>query len=535
MKRKGVLMLILVVVIAALSGTLSACSKGDEPSPSTQAIQPSSTATTTITAGSSSQTSNTVSATTSIAKPCGIPDIADIKTLPSYRLSILTRMVEGSDAPAGSVTNMKYEYIRDQKAEHAWMEDSNGKVTEVYITIGDKRWIWMGAAGMGWMEQPYQAATSTSLPSDLASQLKQAQQDVNKSKVRFDQKGTETVNGVRCMRYEAEYSLTTDMPNFATGGTTKTDSHSTGETWLSDQNGLPTVVIKSKSRTEITAAGQKTVMDSEQNVTDIGAAITINPPSGAIQPPTGMPTAPSTQTTTPETTFEPTTPMTTSTIPPNTPISTSPTTLSPTTTATTGGLPIFNDDFKDIWNSEWVWTDPNDDATYSLTAHPGFLQVSVPGENDLAGVANYDAPRLLIQRNGNFALETLVEFDPQEYYQGAGLLVWQDEDTFLRLEFGFGGMGGDAKNVVFVEQREGGLGLVNGIDLPDTANKIELRLERSANQFTALYRWVGGTWQTIGSTELIMNQTIDAGIAQVTQYTSSEVSADFDYFKVFAP
>ena len=55
----------------------------------------------------------------------------------------------------------------------------------------------------------------------------------------------------------------------------------------------------------------------------------------------------------------------------------------------------------------------------------------------------------MVPNSGDFTLETLVEFDPQETYQGAGLLVWQDEDSFLRLEFGFGGMGGEEKNVVF--------------------------------------------------------------------------------------
>ena len=140
-----------------------------------------------------------------------------------------------------------------------------------------------------------------------------------------------------------------------------------------------------------------------------------------------------------------------------------------TTTPPTGGTPTFTDNFQGAWNSKWVWTDPNNDVTYSFTAHTGFLRLTVPEDNDLAGVTNYDAPRLLVPQKGDFTLETLVEFDPQETYQGAGLLVWQDENSFLRLEFGYGGMGGGAKNVVFVKQEEGGLGLVGSVDLPDYA------------------------------------------------------------------
>jgi hypothetical protein len=66
------------------------------------------------------------------------------------------------------------------------MEDASGKVTEVYIKIGNKYWMWMGLAGMGWVEQPPQTTPQPStLPSDLISQIKQMQQDVENAKVRF--------------------------------------------------------------------------------------------------------------------------------------------------------------------------------------------------------------------------------------------------------------------------------------------------------------------------------------------------------------
>jgi len=256
-------------------------------------------------------------------------------------------------------------------------------------------------------------------------------------------------------------------------------------------------------------------------------------PTSTINPTATQPATTSSQ---PTPTSAPTPPDTTST-----PAATATTTPTPAATAATtptpaGGTLTFNDDFNGIWDpSWWYWTDPNDDTTYDFTAHTGFLRLTVPADNDLAGITNYDAPRLWFPYNGNFALETLVEFDPQEIYQGAGLLVWQDENSFLRIEFGFGGMGGEAKNAVFVKQEEGSLILVNGVDLPNTVESIELRLQRDGNQFTAWYRQVGGSWQEIGSTELILNPTVDVGITQITQYTTSEISGDFDYFKLFVP
>jgi regulation of enolase protein 1 (concanavalin A-like superfamily) len=510
MRRTGIYILILLVLVSLLGSLSLACKKSPKPATSNE----KAAATNTTGGGGQTPTATSTVAGTSVPKPGGMPDIADMKSLPSYRLSIMTKIVEGTGA--GAVTYMKFEYVKDQKAEHAWMEDASGKVTEVYIKIGDKYWIYI--AGMGWIEQPPPTAADSSLSSDLASQIKQAQQDMENSKVRFDKKGTETVNNVPCIRYEFEYNLTTEMPNVTTGGTTKIDMHSSGEVWVADQSGLPAVMIKSKSTAEMTMKGEKTVMDSEQNLTDIGAAITINPPEGATKPPTstGLPTSTPTTTTTPK-------PTTTATPTPT------------TTTTSTGGTPTFNDNFQGAWNNDWDWIDPNDDTTYSFTAHTGFLRLTVPDGNDLTGVTNYDAPRLLVPQDGNFTIETLVEFDPQETYQGAGLLVWQDEDTFLRVEFGFGGMGGGAKNVVFCRQEYGGLGLAGSIDLSDTLTRVELRLQRQGDQFKAWYRQVGGTWYEIGSTEIFLDYTVGVGIIQVTQYTATEISADFDYFKVFTP
>jgi beta-xylosidase len=207
-----------------------------------------------------------------------------------------------------------------------------------------------------------------------------------------------------------------------------------------------------------------------------------------------------------------------------------------TKTATpTGGKTTLSDDFQDRWNSSWTWTDPNNDVTYDFKAHPGFLRLSVPENNDLAAEVNYDAPRLLVPKNGDFTIETKIEFDPQEIYQGAGLLIWQDENAFMRLEFSYGGMGGITKNVVFCSQENGALGVVASVDMPDTQKSMELCMQRKGDQFMASYRQTGGTWLEIGSKTISFPSTIDIGIAQVTQYTSTLISADFDYVKIYTP
>jgi regulation of enolase protein 1 (concanavalin A-like superfamily) len=515
--RYQLMMFILLILVGSL---LLACSKGAETSSQTQpnSLTPNSQAST---AGSSSSATSTTSSTASTAQPGGLPNVADIKSLPSYRMSIKTSMVEGEGA--GSVTILKYEWVRDQKAEHAWMEDGSGRVSEVYITIGDRNWIWMGAAGMGWIEQPAGTSSSSPMPVDLAGQIKQAQQDLKNSGLKFTGKGSETVNNVRCVRYAFEYNSSVDMPNFSSGGTTKTAMRSSGDVWVADQTGLPSVMVKSLSRSEVTAAGAKSVIDSEQNLTDIGAAIKISVPEGTQSIP-GMPAIPGATPSIPG--GIPSVPPTPGTNPPQTPVST------PTPTTGTGvNNPVFTDTFDAKLNSKWEWTDPGDDANYNLAVRSGFLRMRVPDGNDLAWL-NCDAPRLTLTQKGDFVIETLVEFDPSENYQGAGLLVWQDENTFLRLEFGYGGLGDEVRKTAFLVQENGNLDLIDSLELAETVKKVELRITRSGSFYTAEYRQGSGPWQSAGSIELDLNPNLEVGICQVTM-ANDEIAADFDYFKLY--
>ena len=80
--RRLILVILVSLLVFLIAGLSLACSKGS----------------TTKTTQDSSQTSTAVSTSTTTSgasKPGGMPDIADMKSLPSYRLSIMTKMVEG--------------------------------------------------------------------------------------------------------------------------------------------------------------------------------------------------------------------------------------------------------------------------------------------------------------------------------------------------------------------------------------------------------------------------------------------------------
>ena len=96
-------------------------------------------------------------------------------------------------------------------------------------------------------------------------------------------------------------------------------------------------------------------------------------------------------------------------------------------------LPAYSQDFATARLApQWSWVN-EDIANWSLSSNPGtltidgqagqFYQTEHTGQNVLLE----DAPP------GNFIAETKVALDPAENYQQAGLVLWQDDDTWLRL------------------------------------------------------------------------------------------------------
>ena len=101
----------------------------------------------------------------------------------------------------------------------------------------------------------------------------------------------------------------------------------------------------------------------------------------------------------------------------------------------------FSDEFADSSLApRWDWVDLLGDGSHDLTEEPGYLSTGVPTSttwhegHDLFWLANFNAPRLLQPVRGDFQIETKVRVDPQDDYQAAGLLVWQDTWHYVRLE-----------------------------------------------------------------------------------------------------
>ncbi len=200
----------------------------------------------------------------------------------------------------------------------------------------------------------------------------------------------------------------------------------------------------------------------------------------------------------------------------------------------------------------WDFSGPNDRSWYadggmnaevSVTARPGYQRFTAASGNDLLPGTNFNAPTLFRIVGSDFTLETAVEFAPQEDYQGAGLFIWQDEGNFVRLERCYGGLGGGESGICFLKVANGTPEVLAAAgDIPTTAPRVELRLQKLKNRVTAWWRdaGLGGTWQAVGSAEIelpggpqpLTKSALRGGMVLCVEQGAAEISADFDYFKI---
>ncbi len=188
-------------------------------------------------------------------------------------------------------------------------------------------------------------------------------------------------------------------------------------------------------------------------------------------------------------------------------------------TATNG----FCDNFDDSsLNGGWQWVDPLGDSSYSLTDNPGHLRISTSnGGHDL--YANTNAPRLLQPVHGDFTVVTKVTISPAFNYQGAGLLIWQDENNYVRLERTL------VSGIDFL-YKMGGTNYSDEISF-STSDTVYLKLQRAGNDFSAWYSMDNLTWEFVQTINFPnINHQLQTGPVLINQWQDNPIYADFDFF-----
>jgi regulation of enolase protein 1 (concanavalin A-like superfamily) len=187
------------------------------------------------------------------------------------------------------------------------------------------------------------------------------------------------------------------------------------------------------------------------------------------------------------------------------------------------------------WPIDWQWIDPdqkNNPARYDLKT--GGLRVRIPTGKDLFG-DNRTAPRYIKALIGDFEIETRVKFLPKENYQGAGLLIYKDDENYLRFERAYGGLGGGGEGVRFDIRRGDEFTPIAAPGAIQTdAEVVDLKLVRSGGHFAAYWRTdENAEWRLAGEVDTDYPETVMAGV--VACNTAREVTAEFLYIHLLPP
>jgi regulation of enolase protein 1 (concanavalin A-like superfamily) len=190
-----------------------------------------------------------------------------------------------------------------------------------------------------------------------------------------------------------------------------------------------------------------------------------------------------------------------------------------------------------------VWVDPDNDCEKGTEGDA--VTISVPGgmhvNSSELGKAN--APRIMTEVNGDFVVQVRVDgriqpgsqplADLPLAFQGAGLLVWQDEENYLRFERA--ARSSPEKPLVhellLESRRDGKAGLPAYRSMRD--RPITLRIERRGSDFACSYNIDGKTWVPLKQSSLRFANKVSVGVS-ASNLSPKSFSVRFEDFSLEA-
>ena len=189
--------------------------------------------------------------------------------------------------------------------------------------------------------------------------------------------------------------------------------------------------------------------------------------------------------------------------------------------------PPISDDFypETTLQSPWTFFDPVGDAVLTLTGTNAEISVPSGVSHDLWTGSGNRAPRMLQPApNTDFQVEIKFESVPSSTYQLQGIIIQEDNDTYIR----FGTYYGDGPKL-FVAVIDGA-SLIQIPAVPNIATiPSYLRVSRSGNSWTYEYSYNGSTWNIASSFSqaFIVNE---AGFYAGNTGGNPAFTASADYF-----
>lgn len=174
----------------------------------------------------------------------------------------------------------------------------------------------------------------------------------------------------------------------------------------------------------------------------------------------------------------------------------------------------------------WSWL-REDNTKWSLTSNPGYMTLTT--QYGGIEISNVSAKNMLLKNTagGNQTVETKLSFSPTQDYQQAGLLLYGDDDNFVKLVKAYVTSGAKLQ---FAHEVAGSFTVVAEIDAPAGAD-IYLKLIKLTNHYDALYSTNGRDWTLLGHTAVNLAIRQDGLIAYNGEVTAASIDAKFDYMK----
>lgn len=186
---------------------------------------------------------------------------------------------------------------------------------------------------------------------------------------------------------------------------------------------------------------------------------------------------------------------------------------------------------------QWQWLRENP-ATRNLSAKPGALTITTePG--DVSEASNNAKNILLQSANNDWTIETkLVASRTPAQPENAGLLVYQDDDNFLKLMFRAvikttRQTGVQPGSIDLLIEENGIAKSMKWIDLKEeiTGNKdLSLRLEKKGSVYTAYYSLDGVKFNQLATAD-IMLKNIKAGLIAADGVVTQSMTSTFYFDK----
>ncbi len=192
---------------------------------------------------------------------------------------------------------------------------------------------------------------------------------------------------------------------------------------------------------------------------------------------------------------------------------------------------------RDEWRTP---IDPDGDCKFEFDRKSDRIEMDVPGTPHAlsAELQLWNAPRVLRPARGDFDASVVVGgvFHPsgratmKDYapYHGAGILLWQDEGNYVRLEIAADLHHGKPRSYANFELRKaGGLAVSKGLAIKD--GSTHLLLERRRGEVRAAFGPDGSRWTWFAPLAVEFDDRLSVGVTAINSATKPLI-AELDVF-----